>query len=223
MNSGSVNNYSEILLRDGSALTNYGYIFNTGFITFTGARYSASELCNTGTIDNSHGGKLELSPYTKVVGNGKIIPDANGLDLPGIVAPGTSAGGMLIDGDLRLSESSTKQIELAGDNDFNRDRFNTEHDFLDVTGDLIINGGSLEVSLINDFKLKQNQEFIIAKLDGELIGHYDGLEEGATVGQFESIYGFSIDLHISYMAGGGNDISLYTKPLTNPEMIFGFS
>ena len=220
-----IRNYSNILLRDGSNLYNWGYISNRGEITFKGKPEpcNTGELLNIGTIDNRHGGILQLSQYTKVFGNGKIIPDANGLDLPGIVAPGTSAGGMLIDGDLRLSESSTKQIELAGDNDFNRDRFNTEHDFLDVTGDLIINGGSLEVSLINDFKLKQNQEFIIAKLDGELIGHYDGLEEGATVGQFESIYGFSIDLHISYMAGGGNDISLYTKPLTNPEMIFRFS
>jgi len=225
MNRGSaeIRNYSDILLRDNSCLYNWGYITNRGKITFEGGSRIPGELLNTGTIDNRHGGILQLSKHTTVVGNGKIIPDANGLDLPGIVAPGTSAGGMLIDGDLRLSESSTKQIELAGDEDFNRDRFNTEHDFLDVTGDLIINGGSLEVSLINDFKLRQNQEFIIAKLDGELVGHYDGLEEGASVGQFESIYGFSIDLHISYMAGGGNDISLYTKPLTNPEMIFGYS
>ena len=216
---GQIANYGLILFRDSAELLNWGRIGNGADIVFRG---NDGYLLNNGTIDNSHYGNLKLSKDTSVAGNGKIIPSPNGLDLPGVVAPGTSVGGMLIDGDLRLGGSSTNQIELAGDDDFSRDRFNTEHDFLDVTGDLIIDGGSLEVSLVDGFKIKENQEFIIAKLGGELVGHYDGLEEGASVGQFKSIHGFSIDLHISYIAGDGNDIGLYTKPLTN-LLFFGFS
>ena len=109
-------------------------------------------------------------------------------------------------------------IELGGEPDENRHRFNTEHDFIDVTGDFIIDGGSLETTLIDGFKLEKGQEFIIAQIDGNVIGHYEGLEEGDLVGMFESIYGHKIGLHISYTAGDGNDISLYTDP-ANPAMI----
>ncbi len=103
-------------------------------------------------------------------------------------------------------------IELGGESDKNRHRTDTEHDFIDVTGDLIIDGGSLETSLIEGFKLERDQEFLIAKIDSKLIGHYEGLEEGDSVGMFESIYGHRIDLHISYATGDGNDIKLYTEP-----------
>ena len=111
------------------------------------------------------------------------------------------------------------KIELGGESDKNRNRTDTEYDFIDVTGDLIIDGGSLETSLIEGFKLERDQEFLIAKIDGKLIGHYEGLEEGDSVGMFESIYGHRIDLHISYAAGDGNDIKLYTEP-ENPAIIF---
>ena len=109
-------------------------------------------------------------------------------------------------------------IELGGESDKNRHRTNTEHDFIDITGDLIIDGGSLETSLIDGFKLERGQEFLIAKIGGNLIGHYEGLEEGDSVGMFESIYGHKIGLHISYVAGDGNDISLFTAP-ENPVLI----
>jgi hypothetical protein len=119
-------------------------------------------------------------------------------------------------------DDGIKEIELGGSANYDFHRIDTEHDFIEVTGDLIINGGTLEVSLIDDFKLQRGQEFIIAKVDGELIGQYDGLSEGALVGHFDSIYGNKIGLNITYTAGNGNDIALYTKPLTNPDMIFNY-
>ena len=131
---------------------------------------------------------------------------------------------MLFEGNLTLGETSTEEVELGGTDHFDFHRTDTEHDFVEITGDLIINGGELNVSLIDGFELSIDQEFMIAKIDGELTGTYEGLEEGAIVGSFDSVYGqIGINLFITYEAGDGNDISLYTKPLTNPEMIFGYS
>ena len=179
-----------------------GQIFNNGKIDTSGNEQGANGFVNNGTI----------------TGSGVI--DGSWID-HGHIKPGNSAGGNVINGSL-LKDGGSIQFELGGESDANRDRLGSEHDFVDITGDLIIHGGELDVALIENFKIQQNQEFIITKLDGELTGHYDGLKEGASIGKFESIHGFKIDLHISYAAGDGNDISLYTEPLTNPEIIFGY-
>ena len=237
-NSGSISNGNTSSLENsGSLINSSGSIISldpgaimrneaNGAIINNGKILSSGKIVNDGLIDNTNGlikGVVEgggriVGP--KLTGSGKI--SGNYVNY-GIISPGNSAGGKLFDGTLTHQDKGLTSIELGGDSDASRDRVKSEYDFIDITGDLIINGGLLEVSLINDFKLNQNQEFIITKLDGELKGHYDGLQEGASVGQFESIHGFSIDLHISYMAGDGNDIGLYTEPFTNPEMIFGYS
>ena len=136
-----------------------------------------------------------------IINNGTITGGGNG-----------ASGGYLADGSLYHNYGSTKLIELGGSDDFLRDHVNTEHDFIDVTGDLIINEGTLEVLLIDGFKLESNQEFIISKVDGEVTGTYSGLVEGALVDKFDSIYGPGIqqNLYITYKAGDGNDIGLYT-------------
>ena len=136
--------------------------------------------------------------------------------------PGNAVGGHKIIGDFDHLTGGIKQIELGGTGNFDFHRIETEHDFTEITGDLIIDGGKLEVLLIDDFKLHRGQEFIIAKVDGELIGEYDGLSEGASIGHFDSIYGNKIGLNITYTAGNGNDIALYTEPLTNPDIIFNY-
>ena len=64
---------------------------------------------------------------------------------------------MLVDGDLTLQDGSIKSIELSGDSDQARNRVDTDHDFIDITGDLIIEGGELCVSMIDDFKLRRGQ------------------------------------------------------------------
>ena len=207
---GKIENHKTIFNRKDARLVNMGvlinqsdgHIQNDGMIDTSGNEQGANGFVNNGTITG-----------TGVI-NGSWIDH-------GHIKPGNSAGGNRINGSL-LKDGGSIQFELGGDSDANRNRLGSEHDFVDITGDLIIHGGKLDVSLIENFKVQQNQEFIITKLDGKLTGHYDGLEEGASVGQFESIHGFKIDLHISYAAGDGNDISLYTQPFTNPEMIFGY-
>ena len=68
-------------------------------------------------------------------------------------------------------------------------------------------GAALDVQLINGFGLGYSQEFIFSDLAGSnsTVGTFSGLGEGDLVGSFG---GF--DLFISYAAGSGNDISLFT-------------
>ena len=194
------------------SITNLGKIVNDGTIDIREGSY-------TGNAVDNDGGKGRVIGKGTLSGSGTIVGD---FDNDAIVSPGNSAGGHRFEGDFNHLDDGIKEIELGGSANYDFHRIDTEHDFIEVTGDLIIDGGKLEISLIDDFKLQRGQEFIIAKVDGELIGEYDGLSERASVGQFDSIYGNDIDLKITYASGDGNDIALYTDPSTNPEIIFGY-
>ena len=163
----------------------------------------------SGFIDNLTGGSIYGSGNLQ----GNIKHDG------GHFYPGSSAGGFRIDGNMSVKNDSILGIELGGDSHYDFHRTDTEHDFIEITGDLIINGGNLDVSLIDGFELDLNQQFDIVKVDGELTGTYKGLEEGAIVGSFDSVYGqIPMNLFITYEAGDGNDIALYTS-----DNLFGLS
>jgi fibronectin-binding autotransporter adhesin len=112
----------------------------------------------------------------------------------GIVAPGHSPG-CLNSGDLSLDGSY--QWELGGTTEC------TEYDQIVVTG-AVGAGGSLDVSLVNDFKPTAGQKFVIISNDASeaVAGTFDDLAQGDT---FEvDDYTFSI----SYTGGDGNDVEL---------------
>ncbi len=208
-----------LLANNGSgSITNLGTIKNDGTLSIKEGSY-------TGNAVDNDGGKGRVIGKGTLSGSGTIVGD---FDNDAIVSPGNSAGGHRFKGNFTHRVGGLKQIELGGTDNFDFNRIETEHDFTEITGDLIIDGGKLRVSLIDDFKLQRGQEFIIAKVDGELTGQYDGLDEGDSVGQFESIYGKDIDLKITYATGDGNDIGLYTDSPTNEDKwnflqaIFGF-
>ena len=231
-NSGSIQNNGTMNIHNGRMINSQGgTINNQGTLDFqlgklyNGALYDSGQngqagtLINDGSIQISNRGSFVNEKNGLIMGTGTIQGDISNF---GVINGGKSAEGHLIDGTLYHKQSGRIAIELGGSNDENRDRKETEYDFLDINGDLIIDGGRLDVSLIDNFRIQRGQEFIVTRLGGELTGSFDGLEEGDSIGQFESIYGKTIDLRISYAAGDGNDISLYTDPLTNPEMIFGY-
>ena len=120
------------------------------------------------------------------------------LTVGGDFSPGASEGGILVNGFLTLSEGGTKFIELAGNFDANCDQINAEYDFLDVTVDLILDGGKLDVKSIEGFELRADQAFVISRVDGDIEGEFSGLENGALVGEFNATGGGMIDLFISY-------------------------
>jgi hypothetical protein len=115
----------------------------------------------------------------------------------GDLRPGASPASVLMEGNLFLGASTNTLIELGG---LDIGQF----DQLLVTGDLFLDG-DLTVSLIDDFHLELNQEFLVADVGGDLTGSFDGLSEGSLVGNYGGY-----NLFISYTGGNGNDISLFT-------------
>ena len=178
-NDGTLSNYT------GGTLTNSGHVLNAGIFG------------NDGQIDNTNG---------TFVNNGRFSGDGTFVgtfDDAGVLAPGNSAGVMTFTGDVSKTAGST-EIELGGVFDGGTDKSLTEYDWLDVTGDVAL-GGKLDVSLIEGFKLHPNNLFDILRVGGTLSGQYDGLGEGALVGNFGGQ-----DLFITYGGGDGNDVTLFT-------------
>ncbi|MBS0588437.1 MAG: hypothetical protein JSS37_10920 [Proteobacteria bacterium] len=128
----------------------------------------------------------------------------------GIYAPGASPAVSLLNGNYTMTSDAQFEVEIGG----------TEvgaFDQLVVLGDVNLLHGSLLVSMWDNFTLSAGQVFNFMQIDGNLIGHFVGLNEGGRVGNFGQ------DLFITYKAGDGNDIALYTSPVPNPAMIWLFS
>ncbi len=207
-NFGTFHNKKLAIVNNYALFLNSGVVINDGIIDNTNGTFKGVPVKNEGS------GKVI---HPKLTGTGKIIGD---YESRGVFSPGNSAGGHFIDGDLLISSTSSTVIQLGGLSDTNRDSTQTDYDFIDVAGDLLIDGGSLEVSLIDDFKIERGQKFMISDVDGDLSGEFKKLGEGSSVGLFDSMYSEPIDLFISYQGGDGNDICLYTMPQTNADMIF---
>jgi hypothetical protein len=115
----------------------------------------------------------------------------------GDLRPGNSPASVTFDGNLFLGVSSDVFLELGGPSQ-------GEFDQLRVTGDLNL-AGDLFVSLIDGHTLDFNQRYLVGDIGGTLLGRFNGLGEGDLVGLFGGH-----ELFISYAAGSGNDIALYT-------------
>lgn len=68
-------------------------------------------------------------------------------------------------------------------------------------------GNVLSVDLVNGFELEHDQFFLIGDITGAQIGEFFERPEGSVVGNYNGI-----DLRITYVAGDGNDIALFTDP-----------
>lgn len=114
-------------------------------------------------------------------------------------APGASPAVVEHENNVVFGDTNTLEIELAG-------LALGEFDRLEILQDLDIDG-LLDVTLIDGFTLGLNQQFEILDVDGTTTGQFIGLSEGDLVNTFGGI-----DLFISYTAGDGNDVALYTVP-----------
>ena len=171
-------------------LTNAGMIQNDGVIDNTMSSQGPKAFVNNGLLS----------------GNGSI---RGAWTDHGTIKPGNSAGGMLIDGHY-YKKGGSKEIELGGSYSGDGDRTSTEFDWIEITADLELSG-ELDVLLIDGFRLSAGDSFVITKVDGDLSGQYDGLDEGESLGRFKSDNGGTLDLFVTYQGGDGNDIELYTK------------
>ena len=205
---GSNGDNSTVTTKDGDFVT--GEIENNGTMNLNETIHNYGSIINNGLL-NAQG--VINSFFGNISNNGTIAGAAEirgDFSNSGLISPGNSAGGLLFNGSLTHAKNASKVIELGGDCNSFRDRINTEFDFIDVTGDLILDGGMLEVELIDGFELSEDQAFVIARVGGDLQGEYSGLENGALVGEFNAKYGGMTDLFISYDYTE-NEITLFTK------------
>jgi hypothetical protein len=112
---------------------------------------------NDGTFDNTSGIFINAGIFR---GEGTFVGN---LDTgTGIVAPGSSAGTMVVNGDYTLKDylgdltfgdgSGTLEIEIGG---FALDEFDIpiDSDFMDITGAAFLTGGTIEFSFISGYDI----------------------------------------------------------------------
>ncbi|MBB6429109.1 PEP-CTERM sorting domain-containing protein [Algisphaera agarilytica] len=123
-------------------------------------------------------------------------------------APGASPAVVEHENNVVFSDTNTLEIELAG-------LALGEFDRLEILQDLEIDG-LLDIKLIDGFTLDLNQEFVILDVMGTTTGQFLGLGEGDLVDTFDGT-----DLFISYVAGDGNDVSLFAVPEPTSLVLLG--
>ena len=226
VNNGLVANHGMLNVESDGTLTNEsnGTITNNGVLEITdggghyadgvlvnhGSLVNDGRLANNGLLDNSNG---SFTNNGSLEGSGTI--KGNYTD-HGHTKPGNSAGVMTIDGDY-FKVDGTKEIELGGLFDGGGDKSLTEHDWLDVMGDVDL-AGTLDVKLLGGFELHRGNVFNFLRVGGTLTGQYDGLGDGDLVGNFGGQ-----DLFITYGGGDGNDVVLFTNAVPEPTTVLIWS
>ena len=177
----------------------YGKLVNGANSLITIEDGSSATFHNDVTMDSfSSEIVVGSSAYAEFLGSYNGGSDGSGtLRIFGDLRPGDGIGVVNFEGDLELGTHSTTLIELGGADEFDR---------LMIGGDFLVDG-ELQIELLDGFQLTQGQEFLFAEIDGERSGYFEGLAEGGLVDRIGAT-----DLYISYAAGDGNDIALYTIP-----------
>ena len=157
----NLNSATDVSVGSGATLT-FNNVLNMGVnnLTKTGAgMLQINNALNTGT------GMLNAIAGT-VSGVGLVSNDLN--NTGATVAPGNSAGTLSVGGDYTQETGASLAIEIGGV------AAGSEYDLLNVTGSLTINGGPMNVVLINGFEPRPGDTF-------------DVLNFGSTSGAFSAV------------------------------------
>jgi len=131
-NRGTIDNHGTIENRTGGHIENYDTLENHGIVE----NGEGGRITNYGSFENTLGTFVNAGGTFK--GTGRFVGT---LDTgTGIVAPGTSVGTMVVDGDYILADGGTLEIEIGG--------FESgESDFLDITGQASLAGGTIDLHI----------------------------------------------------------------------------
>lgn len=174
-----------------------------GTLTLSGPTktYSGNTTISNGTLVvnclNNGGGTLTSMPGTTLAGNGT---NSGPVVVGGTLAPGTSAGTFGAGG-LTLEAGATVLFELNSVNTMG----GGVNDLLQVNGDLVVNGNSFQLNLLN--LTLQAGTYRLINYTGSLIGE---LDTNITLGG-ASRYGLSLDTNTVgqvnlIVTGGPNDL-----------------
>ncbi len=170
-----------------------GTLHLSGTSTFTGTSTVDDGLLKvTGSIANSEvvvndGGTLGGTGAT-----GSVTVNSGGT-----LAPGSSPG-IIHTGDLVVNAGAHIAIEIAGLTP------GTQHDQVEVTGTVTLNGGSVDVSLLGGFNPAPGDTITIISNDG--VDAVSGSFAGA--GQLGLINSGGQTFEVNYAGGDGNDVTL---------------
>jgi autotransporter-associated beta strand protein len=134
-----------------------------GKLTLTGPTQLTSAFDVAAGATLAINGAHTFSSTARLTGNGLVQGTFN---FPGRIAPGASAGGMAVEGNLALS--GTLEIEIGGDTP------QIDYDQLHIIGAGVL-GGTAEVSLINNFDPTFGDSFTIVTGTKPLTGSFDAL------------------------------------------------
>ncbi|WP_417377158.1 beta strand repeat-containing protein, partial [Gimesia maris] len=150
------------------------------------------------------GGTINIASGTYA---GNVDATATGIDKNVRLAPGSSPGQVVIDGDLKLDGNDIVDIEVNGT------IAGTEYDQFIVNGDLALGGAML--NLIDGHTPDVAESYILIKNDGPnpVTGTFNGYPEGHEFTDFLGVGGLSAFL--TYSGGDGNDVAIYTE-VPNP-------
>ncbi|MAE63757.1 MAG: hypothetical protein CMJ18_05750 [Phycisphaeraceae bacterium] len=177
---------------------------------------AGGDLIATDAMTISRGGNLNLSSGSVDVTTLRLRTNGNLSFTGGTFSVDTFEGDLAQDGGTLAAGDSPGITNIVGGYDLNAGTLEveiaglvqgTEHDFYDVTGDVNLAGGALDVRVIDPFAFVLDQTFDILSVGGALSGTFAGLAEGAVVDTFPGG-----EVLITYAAGDGNDIALLTVP-----------
>lgn len=159
------------------------------YLSFFSATGSGAVVVTEG---GSFGGLGQAAGPITVQSGGVIFPGGDGVQVADRTDVITSRG-------LTLSAGATVKIDLGGT--VNAGTFLNTFDQFDVQTATL--AGALEVELVGGFTPLPGNVFPIVTTANSVAGIFAGLPEGALVDQFGGV-----SLHISYLGGGGNDVTL---------------
>ena len=211
-----VNDQSEIVMNQGMLDTGIN-LTNEGLLHFTAGVNQVA-----GPVSNVAGGDIVVESTASAMFFNKVGHTGNPILVDGEIFfmdtyfgqnAFTGTGDVNFNGILRPFNFNTGQIFFAGGVNVLMDTTTqTEIDIagtgnfdtMTVAGDLKLNG-SIAINWLNGFAPSLGQEYLIASVIGDTTGQFDGAGEGELVTQVGTVGVF-----ISYTAGDGNDVALFT-------------
>ena len=185
--------------------------------------YTGPTTVNNGTLRLEAGSSIASSSLLTVNSGGTVSGSgATGpiaLGAGATISPGASPGIMNTGG---VTTAGNVNIEIGGLNP------GADHDQINTTGSVTLNGGILVVSLINSYLPAANDTFDIWLNDGgdSITGTFTGLAEGSQIPIPETTGGPGDGLNsdywtITYLGNTGNDIRLLYVPEPSSALLAG--
>jgi hypothetical protein len=163
------------------------------------------DLNNQGEIRTSGTGNSVF--FGAVSGAGSYTGTGN-VFFEGDLNPGNSPSVVQFGGNVTLGSGSHTLFELGGLN-------YGDYDKMVIAGNLSILG-SMSVSMWDNYQLSSGMQFLIMEVGGMRSGLFSGLGEGSLVGNFSGH-----NLFITYGAGDGNDVALFTAVPEPSALVLG--